>query len=192
MKTARILFLLLAAVVLMGCPVVSKNMIGLEDYKLDAKKIDGTWINDEGAMLIKVIDADKGILKFVFLEDRDKIESMKIKIMKGNTWLYFNVLPDKEGNDEEYIWGRFQINDSKLIFWNPSNEAFTKAIEKRKIKGKINKKKNEDQTFSFTTSTVVLTDSAKNIIDLVEKSDTVFFDWDEPAFFIKLTKQESK
>jgi hypothetical protein len=192
MKTIKILLLLLLTVVLMGCPVVSKNMVGLEDYKLDAKKIDGTWINDEGAMLIKVVDADKGILKLVFLEDRDKIESMKIKIMKGNSWLYFNVLPEKEGTEEEYIWGRFQINDSKLIFWNPSNEAFSKAIEKRKIKGKITKKKQEDQKLSFTTSTVVLTDSAKNIIDLVEKSDISFFDWDKPVFFIKLTKSDLK
>ena len=191
-KTLRRLLLILILAVLMGCPVVSKNMVGLEDYKLDAKKIDGTWINDEGAMLIKVIDPDKGILKLVFLEDREKIESMKIKIMKGNSWLYFNVLPDKDGKEEEYIWGRFQINDNKIMFWHPSNEAFTRAIEKRKIKGRMDKKKHEDQTLSFKTTTVILTDSAKNIIDLVEKSDTPFFTWDEPVFFIKLTKQESK
>jgi hypothetical protein len=187
MKTAKIIFLLVLTAILMGCPVVSKNMVGLEDYKLDANKIDGTWINDEGAMLIKVVDENKGILKLVFLEDRDKIEPFKIKIMKGNNWLYFNVLPDKDDN-EEYIWGRVQINDNKIIFWHTSNEAFTKAIEKRKIKGKIDKKKQEDNKFSFTASNIVLTDSAKNIIDLVEKSDTVFFDWEEPVFFIKLTK----
>jgi hypothetical protein len=175
MKTVKILLLLLLTAVLMGCPVVLKNIVGLEEYKLDAKKIDGTWINDEGAMLIKTIDADKGILKLVFLEDRENIEAMKIKIMKGNSWLYFNVLPNKDGKEDEYIWRRFQINENKIIFWYSSNEAFTRAIEKRKIKGRIDNKKHEDQTLSFKTSTVILTDSAKNIIDLAEKSDTSFF-----------------
>jgi hypothetical protein len=192
MKSIKILSLLLATTILMGCPVISKNIVGLEDYKLDAKKIDGTWINNEGAMLIKVIDADKGILKLVFLEDREKIEAMKIKIMKGNSWLYFNVMPGKEGKEEEYIWGKIQTSENKIIFWNPSNEAFARAIEERKIKGRIDNKKHEDKTLSFTTSTVILTDSAKNIINMVEKSDTPFFTWDEPVFFIKLTKQESK
>jgi hypothetical protein len=187
MKTAKILSLILFLAMLMGCPVVSKNMIGLEDYKLDAQKINGTWINDEGAILIKAIDPEKGIIKIIFLEDREKIETLMIKIMKGNSWLYFNILPEKDSKDD-YMWGRMQINDNKLIFWYASNEAFTKAIKERKIKGTIEKKKQENGKLSFDTSTVILTDSAKNIINLVESSDKSFFLWDEPVIFIKLTK----
>jgi hypothetical protein len=110
-----------------------------------------------------------------------------IKIMKGNSWLYFNILPDKDSKDD-YIWGRFQIKDNKLIFWHASNEAFTKAIKERKIKGMIEKKKQGNGKLSFDTTTVSLTDSAKNIINLVESSDKSFFLWDEPVVFIKLTK----
>jgi hypothetical protein len=94
MKKAKILFLVLAITTLMGCPVTSKNIVGLQEYKLDAQKIDGTWINDEGAILIKAVEQDKGIIKITFLEDREKIESVKIKIMKGTLWLYFNILPE--------------------------------------------------------------------------------------------------
>ena len=181
--------MILVLAVLMGCPVVSKNMVGLQDFKLDAQKIDGTWINDEGAILIKAIDPEKGIIKIVFLEDKEKIDTVKIKIMKGNSWLYFNILPEEDDSkDAEYIWGRIQINDNKLIFWHASNDAFTKAIKERKIKGTIEKKKQENGKLSFDTSTVILTDSAKNIINLVESSDKSFFLWDEPVVFIKLTK----
>jgi hypothetical protein len=187
MKKAKRLFLILVLAVLMGCPVVSKNMVGLEEFKLDAQKIDGTWINDEGAILIKAIDPEKGIIKIVFLEDKEKIETLMIKIMKDNSWLYFNILPDKDSKDD-YIWGRIQISDNKIIFWHASNEAFTKAIKERKIKGTIEKKKQENGKLSFDTSTVILTDSAKNIINLVESSDKSFFLWDEPVVFIKLTK----
>ena len=36
MKTAKKLFLILVLAVLIGCPVVSKNMVGLQEFKLDA------------------------------------------------------------------------------------------------------------------------------------------------------------
>jgi hypothetical protein len=188
MKTAKILFLILVLAAIIGCPVVSKNMVGLQEFKLDAQKIDGTWINDEGAILIKTIEPDKGIIKITFLEDREKIESVKIKIMKGKSWLYFNILPEKESKDSDYTWGRAQLNDNKIIFWHTASEAFTKAIEEGKIKGTIKKEKQEDSKFSFTTSTVILTDSAANIVNLLETSDKSFFAWDEPVVFIKLTR----
>jgi hypothetical protein len=188
MKTAKAIFLILVLSLLIGCPVVSKNIVGLQEFKIDAQKIDGTWISDEGAILIKTIDAEKGIIKITFLEDREKVESVKIKIMKGKSWLYFNILPEKESKDIEYMWGRFQQGENRIIFWHTANQAFTKAIEERKIQGVIKKEKQEDAKFSFTTSTTILTDSAENIINLVETSDKSFFSWDEPVFFIKLTK----
>ncbi len=187
-KTAKSIFLILVLSILMGCPVVSKNIVGLQEFKLDAQKIDGTWINDEGAILIKAIEPEKGIIKITFLEDREKIESVKIKIMKGTTWLYFNILPEAESKDSDYMWGRFQLGENKIIFWHPANDAFSKAIEDRKIQGVIKKERQEDGKFSFTTSTIILTDSAKNIVNLVETSDKSFFLWDEPVFFIRLTK----
>ena len=187
-KTVKILSSILLSLVITGCPAVSKNIVGLTDYKLDTKKIEGTWINDEGAMLIKVIDQDKGILKIFPLEDKEKIETMKIKIMKGNAFLYFNILPEEESKDNEYIWGRIQINDNRLIFWHASNEAFTRAIDKKIIKGTVKKEKQEDGKFCFTTSSAIITDSAENIINLVESSDKSYFIWDEPSVFFKLTK----
>ena len=33
-----------------------------------------------------------------------------------------------------------------------------------------------------------LTDTAQNIIDVVESSEKVFFQWEEPMFLIKLAK----
>ena len=188
MKAVKSIFLILVLAILMGCPVVSKNIVGLQEFKLDAQKIDGTWINDEGAILIKAIDADKGIIKITFLEDREKIESVTIKIMKGKSWLYFNILPEKEIKDSDYMWGRVQLSDNKIVFWHTASQPLTKAIQEHKIRGVIKDEKQEDGKISFITPTAILTDSAENIINLVETSDKSFFLWDEPVFFIKLTK----
>jgi len=188
MKTVRIFSLILISAMVTGCPVVSKNIVGLEDYKLDAQKIDGTWINQDGAMLIKTLEPDKGIIKIIFLEDKEDVETAKIKIMKGKSWLYFNILPEEGEKEPEYLWGRIEIEEGRIIFWHASNDAFTKAIKERKIKGTIEKKKQINGKLSFDSSTIILADSAKNIINLVESSDKTYFFWDEPVVVIKLTK----
>lgn len=188
MKTAKIFLLAFVLSMLTGCPVVSKNIVGLEDYKIDAQKIDGTWINQDGAMLIKTLDAQKGVIKIIFLEDQEDIEKATIKIMKGKAWLYFNMLPEDSDKEPEYLWGRIAIEEGRIIFWHAANDAFAEAVKKRKIKGKINNKKQISGEMSFETSTVILTDSAKNIINLVETSDKNYFVWDDPNVFIKLAK----
>ncbi len=188
MKTVRMLSLVFILAMLTGCPVVSKNMIGLEDYKIDAQKINGTWINQDGAMLIKTLEPEQGIIKIIFLEDKEDVETLKIKIMKGKSWLYFNVLPEESEKELEYIWGRIEIEEGRIIFWHAANDAFAEAVKKRKIKGKIDNKKQISGEMSFETSTIILTDSAKNIINLVESSEKTYFVWDDPTVIIKLTK----
>jgi len=188
MKTAKIFLLIAALATVTGCPVVSKNIVGLEDYTLDAQKIDGTWINEDGAMLIKALDAQKGLIKIIFLEDKEDIEKATIKIMKGKKWLYFNMLPEDSDKEPEYLWGRISIEDNRIIFWHTANDPFAEAVKRRKIKGKIDNKKQISGEMSFETSTVILTDSAKNIINLVETSDKNYFVWDDPTVFIKLAK----
>ncbi|MBN1474862.1 MAG: hypothetical protein JW914_09620 [Syntrophaceae bacterium] len=188
MKTAKIFLLIATLAMVTGCPVVSKNIVGLEDYTLDAQKIDGTWINEDGAMMIKTLDAQKGLIKIIFLEDKENIETAKIKIMKGKKWLYFNMLPEESDKEPEYLWGRISIEDNRIIFWHTSNDPFAEAVKKHKIKGTIDKKKDISGKLSWETSTVILSDSAKNIINLVETSDKNYFVWDDPTVFIKLAK----
>jgi len=44
----------------------------------------------------------------------------------------FNILPEKESkDDDDYMWGRLQLNENRIIFWHTESEAFTKAIEER-------------------------------------------------------------
>jgi hypothetical protein len=174
MIKARILLLIPILLMVMGCTIPSKNMVGLQAYKVDPQQIDGTWINSDGAVALKVIDSDQGIVRMVFLENNDKPEIFNIKIMKGKSWLYFNLLPEKNRAENKFYWGKVKIEENKIIAWRPSDNACSKAIEEGKLLGTI-----EPQC---------LTDTAKNIIDLVESSENTFFQWEEPMFLIKLAK----
>ena len=106
--------------------------------------------------------------------------------MKGIEWFYFNVLPENGSSNSDYTWGRVQINGNKIIFWHTASKVFAKAIEERKINGTIEKESHEDGKFSFQTSDMILTDSAINIVTLVETSDNPYFLWDDPMIFIKM------
>ena len=193
MKKALLLILIIGTVFLAGCAgVTSKYPIGLEDYKLDAQAIDGMWINNEGAVYLKVIDADKGIFRFTLLKEEQgsvKTDSVNVKIMKGNSWLYFNMLPDNNAQAGSYLWGRIVLKDNKLIMWWPLKEAFVKAVEEKKIGGTIKTSKVQDGDKTHDQSdSVLLTDEPKKIIDLIETSDKSFFQWDSPTFFIRMIK----
>jgi hypothetical protein len=201
---ARILFFLFCSVVLTGCAggVLSKNLVGLEDYRLDPKKIDGTWIGDGGALLLKTVDRDKGILKVIVLEDPGDAFSLKegpmeIKIMKGKEWLYFTILSPRDdtvppgnvkpdGSENAYLWGRVVINDRSIVYWLPSMGPFVQAIEQKMLAGILEQKVNDDGT--SRASSVLITDTPKNLITLIETYDRTYFDWDDPVFLLKVTK----
>src|ERR1039457_2455538 len=174
MNATRVILFISILIVLTGCSIASKNMVGLEEYKLDPNQINGMWLNESGSALLKVIDPDKGIVRVVALDETEKTDIIHVKIMKGKSWLYFNLLPDNGNGDESYTWGRIEIKENKIIAWYPSNEAFLKAIDDGKIQG--------------TRNPDCITDIARNIIDLVETSEKPFFLWSEPLFLIRLVK----
>ena len=109
-----------------------------------------------------------------FWRTRKNPEIFTLKIMKGKSWLYFNLIADKKRTANEFYWGKVKIEENKITAWHPSDKAFFKAIEEGKLIG--------------TVKPPHLTDSAKNIIDLVESSENTFFLWEEPIFLIKLAK----
>ena len=193
---ARIVFLLFCIFVVAGCAggVLSKNLVGLEDYRLDPEKIDGTWIGDGGALLLKTVDRDKGILKVIILEAPSDTYSLKegpieVRILKGKEWLYFNILPrkdEKATKDESYRWGRVVINDRSIVYWYPFMDSFVQAIEQKRLAGFIKQKVNDDGTSRL--SSVLVTDTPKNLVELIETYDRTFFHWDDPVFLLKITK----
>jgi len=174
MINAKFFLLLPLLLMLVACTVPSKNMVGLQEYKLDPQHINGTWINADGAVTLKVVEPDKGLVRMFILEDKEKPEIYNLKIMKGKAWLYFNLLPEKSQAENTYYWGRIKIEDNKIIAWHPADNAVSKAIAAGKLAG--------------TVEPPCLTDSAKNIIDVVETSEKSFFQWEDPMFLIKLAK----
>jgi len=186
--TKIISFLLI--ITLTGCSyVTSQNPVGLENYPLKTDDWNGTWLNEDGTVKINVIDESTGIIEIAWIEKKEKelkFESVKAKIMKGNKWLYANILDNSNNQqDNHYFWIKLKKEKNKVILWHPSVAAFKEAVDKNKIKAIINKNRTIDGTREITES-IKLIDTSKNIVNLLENSGSEYFIWDEPLILIKL------
>lgn len=190
----RLLTSLLFMALISGCAgvVFSQKPVGLEPYRLEPDGIDGIWISDDVAILLKTMDSAKGVLKMVILEDPQDTFSlnagpMEITLMRGEKWLYFNIPPGKgELAGEGFRWGRILLRDRNLVYWLPSASGIIKAIREKKLAGLV-KTETEDGRERKIKS-ILITDTPLNLVRLIENSETPFFEWDDPVFFLKLSK----
>ncbi len=195
MRNNIIFISLLAIVFLTSCAtVVSKYPIGLEKYAITSEAWKGTWLSHDGVIKIKVIDETNGIIQLAWIEDKDKefkLETITIQLLTGKKWHYANVLEmDNQTAKEEYFWGKIKKDESQIIFWFPSTEAFSKAAESKKISAIISKSgkstNGKEITQDVGSGKVLLLDEPGKIIDLIEKEESQFFYWEDPLVLIKL------
>jgi len=177
---------------LFGCSsVVSKHPIGIEKYNASADALNGTWLSDEEFIKIKIMDEPNGILKLIWIEEKDndfKLESITCQIMKGGKDLYLTVLemPD-EGIAGFYYWGKVEIENRKILFWLPSFDAFKEAYEANKIKAILDKTK-ADKSGKQKIENIKLIDDPKIIVELIKDNNWKYFDFENPIVLIKLMK----
>ncbi len=177
-----------------GCSsVTSQYPVGLENYPLTADAWNGTWFSDEAAITIQVTDAEKGIVQLAWIEknlDKLKFESFTCRIMKGRKWLYGNVLPaadESKKAGEHYFWGKLKKEDNKIIIWHPSVAAFREAVATKRLQA-IPTDQGKTKEERFSDDSIHIIDGPEVLIDLVESSDSTYFEWEEPTILIRMGK----
>lgn len=187
MKT--ILLLIVSALLVAGCAVVtSENIIGDTPVQLSPEAWDGTWKNEDTALQLKVLDAEKGLLKIAWFEDKDgelKPESLTVQIRKGEQWEYLTLLEGELYNDltlEKYCWGRIEKQGKRILFWLPNPERFELAVQSNALEGKVIKVKKEN----YPSTHVKLTGSPQKLIQQVESGGGEYFLWDKPLTLLKI------
>lgn len=192
MKINYVFLSILAAVFLTCCStVISKHPVGLEKYAADPNQWDGTWLTNVEPVRIKVIDETKGIIQFSWIDNNDtepKIESITIQVMRGDRWLYANVLElEEQKKEQRYYWGKIFKEDNQIIFWLPSTDAFKTAVELKKLQAIVEK---ATTLGGESSETILLQDDPKTIVNLVEEKGSHFFDWEHPVVLIKLRSSQ--
>ncbi len=123
-----------------GCnSVISKRLVGERPAKVVAKEWEGNWVTTDGAVKVKVVDADKGILKVAWLEDdkqgNSALKTADIEVRESGEWLFANTKEEDKGRG--YLWGRIRNEDGQMMAWSPDETLFKQLMKEGVFPGKV-------------------------------------------------------
>jgi hypothetical protein len=127
-------------------PVYSLQPVGDKVRSLGADKAEweGTWVLDEGALVVAVTDADKGRLSIGWFEKHgDKLEShtAEVELRTAGKWTFASVKdPDKAGR---YVFARVEKKERQLLLFAAENDAWAALVKAKKLPGTVTTKKGE-------------------------------------------------
>ena len=131
------------ALFLSGCETVtSLELVGRSALQLEKEQWQGTWLVENGAVHVKVIDAGNGELRLYIVdvdtEAADKVvQSYKVYARKSGNTYYMNLL-DTDPSVEGYFFAKFKRDNNQIQLWSPANMPIHKAIKSGLVAGKAN------------------------------------------------------
>ena len=162
---------------LAGCSTVySTKPMGEKVVAAEPEEWEGTWINSEMNMVsIKVIDAKKGILKSMWIENM-KMESCEFQLLESGTWMFGST--KKDDKDNRYIWGRIKKDAGQIIVWIPDVSKIGELVKAGSLPGTVA----ED-------GDVTLGDLNAAQLSVITSDDKgILFEWTKPIILIRLSK----
>jgi len=175
---ARYLKLAFVAVLLTvsGCnQVICKRPVGEKPAKIVAAEWEGNWIGPDGAIAIKVVDADSAALQVAWLEDEAGQLAMKtaaVELRESGDWLFANTRAD--GETRGYLWARIKKENRQILLWEPDEKLFAKLVRDGIFSGRV------DQ------NNVILEELKSEHLNLIRSGERgVPFTWDQPLIFVR-------
>ena len=159
-----------------GCnQVICKRPVGEKPAKIVVAEWEGNWIGPDGAIAIKVVDAESATLKVVWLEDDAGQPTMKtaaVELRESGDWLFANTLKDDEASG--YLWARIKKENRQILLWEPDEKLFAKLVRAETLPGRV------DQ------NNVILEELNSEYLNLITSGDHgVPFTWDQPLILVR-------
>jgi hypothetical protein len=176
MKKLTCVVIVWVAIAVTGCNAVfSPHPMGEKPVPLVREEWEGTWIQDDGFLVIKVLDSEKGLLRLAWIEaDGElKYETRDIQMRATGEFLFANL---KE--KEFYTWAKAKKEKDRIIAWVPDLEKLRALVKEGKLPGKID-----------NNSDIYLDDLAPEHVQMItSESEGVLFDWENPGVAIRTAK----
>lgn len=177
---ARYSKLALAGLILLtacGCnAVVSKRPVGEKPAKIVAKEWEGNWVTTDGAVNVRVVDADKAILSVAWLENdgqgKPAMKIAEVELRESGEWLFANTKDDK---GRGFIWARIKNEDRQIVVWPPNDISFVQCVNDGVFPGTLDGEE------------VILDEIKPQHLKIITSAERgVLFSWDKPAVFVKV------
>jgi hypothetical protein len=124
-----------------GCAkVASVAPVGERQKAIVPGDWEGTWINNEQAVKIKVTDPHRGVLQVAWAEEkggRFVLESYQLEVWQSGEWNFGNF--KHEEKPASYLWGLVKHDPGQIIVWTPDPEGFKKLVQTGILPGKVEK-----------------------------------------------------
>lgn len=163
-----------------GCnAVISKRPVGEKPARIVAKEWEGKWVTSDGAVMVKVIDAEKGTLKVFWLEDDKQsnpaMKTADVELRESGEWLFASTKEEDKGRG--YVWGRIKNEDRQIMVWSPDDTLFKQLMKEGVFPGKVD------------GDEVILDELKPQHLKIITSGERgVLFSWDKPTVFVKVGK----
>lgn len=170
----RFLSAAVIAVFFSGCSTAySSKPVGEAPAPIKSEEWEGTWINKEGAISIKVLDSEKGVLN-VALVERMELVRYQVNLLSSGQWMFWNV--PAEDRDDRFLWGRISKDGNQIIIWSPSVSRIAAHVKDGSLPGSVDDGGN-----------VTIGNLAAEHYKVIKSTDQdVLFDWENPTVFLRL------
>ena len=175
MRTARIAVGAALALGLVGCDLaISKHPLG-SPLAIEESEWEGTWLHGDGALTVRVLDAENGLLEVAWIEEEEELvlETVEVHLGGFEDWTFasFAGVEDVSG----FLWSRLGREGDEVILWWPRAEALARLVEAGLLPGAVEE---GDVTLERL--------EAEHLAILVSEDRGVLYDWDAPMVFRRL------
>jgi hypothetical protein len=155
------------------------RLLGEWEYQ---EKGEGTKSEVVRFTISKKTDAPK-VLQIIADDGKDK-ETLDLFLIRIDNGYFASVQNDEKDGKKRYLIAKYELlADGTIKIWVPETEFFAKAVEGKKLKGKVN------QPNLFKD--VALDDSADNIRKFIKENGTKCFG-KETGILVRPVKKEAK
>ena len=171
---------LIIVVAVCGCmKVASVTPVGEHPKEIFHADWDGTWINKEQPVKIRVADQQKGVLQVAWVEEKGGrlvMESYQIEVWEAGEWTFGNFKTQE--SPAPYLWGLVKIDQGQIIIWPPDPAHFKNLVQTGVLPGNV--EKDGDVVLKKLTSA--------QIKAMMSEARGVCFNWNTPIVFFRVGK----
>ena len=160
----------------LGCGgVLSTHPVGIEPLAVDRGDWEGTWVDEEEAFEIRVVDASAGRLEVAWIEEEGggfHLRTLPLELRRIDDWTIGNLYDEDE---EKYLWLRLEWGASTLLAWLPDEDEFARLVRNGELPGRIE-----------GDEPVLARLEARHLARIRDESGGALFVWDEPLVLRRL------
>ena len=129
-----------AAFLLTGCGApTSRGLIGSTPKQLDPAEWNGHWRTDDSSFVVRVADADGGLLEIGEVSERESALHLSIThvyVRQEGEAMLFNLIDDADPG-KAYTFGRMVRKNNSAVFWPCRIDSMEQLIARHFITGQV-------------------------------------------------------